>query len=65
MAHSKTRGGTDLYVKDPGSGRSVRPTGGLPLVADMWDAQPMARATAGFRAIADRLTRDLLTYVGA
>ena len=47
----KTRDGTDLYVKDWGSGRPVVLTHGWPLNADMWDAQAMALAEHGFRAI--------------
>ncbi len=52
MPYIKTRDGTDLYVKDWGSGRPVILTHGWPLDADSWDAQAMALAQAGFRAIA-------------
>ncbi len=52
MPYIKTRDGTDLYVKDWGSGRPVILTHGWPLNADSWDAQAMALADAGFRAIA-------------
>lgn len=52
MAYLKTRDGTDLYYKDWGSGRPVILIHGWPLAADMWDAQAMAIADAGFRAIA-------------
>ena len=52
MPYVKTRDGTDLYVKDWGTGRPVILTHGWPLNADMWDAQAMALAEAGFRAIA-------------
>ncbi len=52
MSYVKTRDGTDLYVKDWGQGRPVILTHGWPLNADMWDAQGMALAEAGFRAIA-------------
>lgn len=52
MAYIKTRDGTDLYVKDWGEGRPVILTHGWPLAADMWDAQAMALAKAGYRAIA-------------
>ncbi|HEU0045131.1 alpha/beta hydrolase [Sphingomonas sp.] len=52
MPFIKTRDGTDLYVKDWGQGRPVILTHGWPLNADMWDAQAMALAEAGFRAIA-------------
>jgi pimeloyl-ACP methyl ester carboxylesterase len=51
MAYIKTRDGTDLFVKDWGSGRPVILTHGWPLDADMWDAQAMALAEHGFRAI--------------
>ncbi|WP_425230099.1 alpha/beta fold hydrolase [Sphingomonas sp.] len=52
MPYVKTRDGTELYVKDWGSGRPVILIHGWPLSADMWDAQAMALAEAGFRAIA-------------
>ncbi|RXD07362.1 alpha/beta hydrolase [Sphingomonas sp. UV9] len=52
MPFIKTRDGTDLYVKDWGSGRPVVLLHGWPLNADSWDAQAMALAEAGFRAIA-------------
>ena len=52
MAYVKTRDGTDLFVKDWGSGRPVILLHGWPLSADSWDAQAMALAEAGFRAIA-------------
>jgi pimeloyl-ACP methyl ester carboxylesterase len=52
MPYVKTRDGTDLYVKDWGSGRPVILIHGWPLNADSWDAQAMALADAGFRAIA-------------
>jgi len=52
MPYVKTRDGTDLYVKDWGSGRPVILLHGWPLNADSWDAQAMALAEAGFRAIA-------------
>ncbi|WP_375421850.1 alpha/beta fold hydrolase [uncultured Sphingomonas sp.] len=52
MPYVKTRDGTDLYVKDWGSGRPVILIHGWPLSADSWDAQAMALAEAGFRAIA-------------
>lgn len=48
----KTRDGVDLYVKDWGSGRPVVLIHGWPLNADSWDAQGVALAEAGFRAIA-------------
>ena len=47
-----TRDGTDLYVKDWGSGRPVILIHGWPLSADSWDPQMQALAEAGFRAIA-------------
>ena len=52
MPYIKTRDGTDLYVKDWGSGRPVILMHGWPLNADSWDMQAMALAEAGFRAIA-------------
>ena len=51
MAYIQTRDGTDIYVKDWGSGRPVVLLHGWPLAADMWDPQAMALAKAGFRAI--------------
>lgn len=52
MAYIKTRDGTELFVKSWGEGRPVILTHGWPLAADMWDAQSMALAKAGYRAIA-------------
>lgn len=52
MPYVKTRDGTDIYVKDWGTGRPVILIHGWPLSSDMWDAQAMALADAGFRAIA-------------
>ena len=52
MAFITTRDGTELYVKDWGQGRPVVLLHGWPLNADSWDAQAMALADAGFRAIA-------------
>ena len=52
MPYIKTRDGTDLYVKDWGSGRPVVLTHGWPLDADSWDTQALALAEAGFRVIA-------------
>jgi non-heme chloroperoxidase len=52
MPHITTRDGTQLYVKDWGSGRPVVLVHGWPLSADSWDAQAMALADAGLRAIA-------------
>ncbi|MGI4732839.1 MAG: alpha/beta fold hydrolase [Janthinobacterium lividum] len=52
MPYIKTRDGTDLYVKEWGTGRPVILTHGWPLNADSWDAQALALAQAGFRAIA-------------
>jgi non-heme chloroperoxidase len=48
----KTRDGTELHVKDWGSGRPVILMHGWPLSADSWDDQAMAIADAGMRAIA-------------
>ncbi|UUL83717.1 alpha/beta fold hydrolase [Sphingomonas qomolangmaensis] len=52
MPYVKTRDGTDLYVKDWGSGRPVVLIHGWPLSADSWDPQAMALAEAGHRVIA-------------
>lgn len=52
MPYVKTRDGTDIYVKDWGNGRPVVLVHGWPLSSDMWDAQAMALADAGFRVIA-------------
>jgi non-heme chloroperoxidase len=52
MPYIKTRDGTDIYVKDWGSGRPVILIHGWPLSSDMWDAHAMALAEAGFRSIA-------------
>ncbi len=52
MPYITTRDGTDIYVKEWGSGRPVILLHGWPLNADSWDAQAMALAEAGFRAIA-------------
>ena len=46
-----TRDGTQLYVKEWGSGRPVILMHGWPLSADSWDDQAMAIADAGMRAI--------------
>lgn len=52
MPYVKTSDGTDLYVKDWGSGRPVILLHGWPLSADSWEPQAIALAEAGFRAIA-------------
>lgn len=52
MAYLKTRDGVELFYKDWGQGAPVILIHGWPLAADMWDAQAMALAQAGFRAIA-------------
>ena len=52
MPYVKTRDGTDLYVKDWGSGRPVVLVHGWPLSSDSWDETGVALANAGFRAIA-------------
>ncbi len=51
MSMITTRDGTNLYVKDWGTGRPVILLHGWPLAADMWDAQAIVLAEAGFRAI--------------
>ena len=53
MPFIKTRDGTELYVKEwDGGGRPVVLIHGWPLNADSWEAQALALADAGFRAIA-------------
>jgi non-heme chloroperoxidase len=52
MPYIKTRDGTDLYVKDWGSGRPVILLHGWPLNADSWDDQALGLAEAGHRVIA-------------
>lgn len=52
MAKVKTRDGTELYVKDWGSGRPVILIHGWPLSSDSWDPIAMQLADAGYRAIA-------------
>jgi pimeloyl-ACP methyl ester carboxylesterase len=47
-----TRDGTQLYVKEWGSGRPVILMSGWPLSSDSWDDQAMAIADSGMRAIA-------------
>lgn len=51
MTMIKARDGTELYVKDWGSGRPVILLHGWPLSADSWDDQALAIAEAGMRAI--------------
>ena len=52
MPYIKTDDGTALYYKSWGTGRPVILLHGWPLASDSWDAQAMALAEAGFRAIA-------------
>ena len=52
MASIKTRDGTNLHVKEWGSGRPVVLLHGWPLNAASWDDQAMAIAEAGMRVIA-------------
>lgn len=47
-----TKDKTNLYVKDWGTGQPVILLHGWPLSSDSWDAQAMAIANAGYRAIA-------------
>ena len=51
MPMIKTRDGTQLYVKDWGSGRPVVLLHGWPLSADSWDDQALALANAGNRVV--------------
>lgn len=52
MPYVKTDDGTELYVKDWGSGRPIVLIHGWPLSADSWDDQALALAEAGHRVIA-------------
>jgi pimeloyl-ACP methyl ester carboxylesterase len=52
MPYVKTKDGTELYVKDWGSGPAVVLIHGWPLTADSWDDQALALAEAGYRVIA-------------
>lgn len=52
MPMIKTRDGTELYVKDWGTGPAVILLHGWPLSSDSWDDQAYAIADAGMRAIA-------------
>lgn len=51
MPYVKTRDGTDLYLKEWGSGRPVILIHGYPLNADSFDRTAMKLADAGYRAI--------------
>ena len=51
MPYIETKDGTELYVKDWGSGRPVILLHGWPLTADSWDDQALALANAGHRVI--------------
>ena len=52
MTYVCTKDNTQLYVKDWGAGQPVILLHGWPLSSDSWDAQAMAIANAGYRAIA-------------
>ncbi len=52
MSFIKTQDGTELYVKDWGTGRPIVMIHGWPLDADMWEYQMPALAASGFRTIA-------------
>jgi len=52
MGHIQTNDGTQLYVKDWGSGRPVVLLHGWPLSADSWDDVAVPLAEAGHRVIA-------------
>jgi len=52
MTYVTTIDKTELYVKDWGTGQPVILLHGWPLSVDSWDAQAMAIADAGYRAIA-------------
>jgi len=47
----KLKDGTELFVKDWGSGRPVVLTHAWPLSADCWDSQAVALVDAGYRVI--------------
>ncbi|RVV99344.1 alpha/beta hydrolase [Mesobaculum littorinae] len=47
----KSTDGTELYVKDWGSGRPVVLIHGWPLNADSWEAQSLALARGGYRVV--------------
>lgn len=51
MAYIPARDGTELYVKDWGTGRPVVMTHGWPLSSDTFDDLGLALADAGFRVI--------------
>ncbi len=51
MPRVTTKDGTELYVKDWGSGRPVVLIHGWPLNADSWDEISFALANAGYRVI--------------
>jgi non-heme chloroperoxidase len=52
MPRIQTRDGTELFVKDWGTGRPVVLIHGWPLSADSWDAVSFALAEQGFRVVA-------------
>jgi len=52
MTYLNTKDGAQLFVKDWGRGQPVILIHGWPLSSDSWDAQAMAIADAGYRAIA-------------
>lgn len=52
MPMIQTRDGTELYVKEAGTGRPVVLIHGWPLSSASWDDQIVALAEAGYRAIA-------------
>lgn len=49
--HIKTRDGTQLHVKDMGSGDPAILIHGWPLTGDMWEYQTLALLEAGYRVI--------------
>lgn len=52
MPYVTAADGTELYVKDWGSGRPVVLIHGWPLNADSWEHQALALAEAGYRVVA-------------
>ena len=52
MPYVTAADGTEIYVKDWGSGRPVVLIHGWPLNADSWEHQALALAEAGYRVVA-------------
>ena len=52
MSAITTKGGTQIYYKDWGTGQPVVFSHGWPLSADSWESQMMFLASNGYRCIA-------------